>query len=406
MYRKLMAALCAAVLISLLGSGLAIAKGSMPTWEVAFDPGTVWSDPYYFIHSAEEYKGDLDVVAGDPHWFDWDVPRVSAGQVFRSPDGTQWQPATELGFGLGAVEDSCGTNYYDTSWDMAVFQDLLYVFAYDNCYFRNGLVLRTSDGASWETVAGADEFVPTFFDGTDTYYGQFHKFGVFNGVLYASLDYYNPETEFTASAIVRSPSGDPGSWEMVKNFPGWGGPGSFHVFKGALYVASDSIYTPPYWDPAPEQIWRTFDGVNWEMVVGDGFGNPGTDGLGGFADYKGYLYVGVGNPEAGGGQVWRSKNGLEWQPVILDGFGNPLNEKIDGLVVYHGELYAYTLNNTEGASVYRTKNASAWELANTPGWGNPGYATSHLEAAQVVFKDDLYMGVFAAQGVLLRLAHP
>ena len=218
-------------------------------------------------------------------------------------------------------------------------------------------------------------------------------------------DYFNPNLDdygFVDAKIFRSPTGDSGTWQEVIDFPGWNFPGSFQVFKGALYVASDWVFTPS-WEPAPDQIWRTYDGVNWEMVVGDGFGNLPIDDLGGFAEYKGYLYVGEGIDAVHGGQIWRSKDGLKWDPVIMDGFGNPLNEKIDGLVVYQGELYAYTVNWTEGCSVFRTKDAKSWELVNEPGWGNPTYATSHLTSAQAVFKGDLYMGVIGPQGVLLKM---
>jgi hypothetical protein len=116
--------------------------------------------------------------------------------------------------------------------------------------------------------------------------------------------------------------------------------------------------------------------------------------------------VGVGTYEGGGGQIWRSADGRQWEPVVLNGFGNPLDDKIDGLVVYLGDLYAYTVNWEEGGSVFRTKEGIAWERVNEPGWGNVTFATSQHEAAQVVFKDDLYMGVIAPQGVLLKLVHP
>jgi hypothetical protein len=400
MFRKMLFVVCVITILSLMGSGQAFAKKDvLPTWETAFDPGPDMLGTY-FVHSVEEFKGDLYTVAGSG-WFGEDP--VTAGRLFRSPDGKNWEPATDLGFGLGVTEDDCSPNYYDTSWDMIVFQEQLYLLPFDNCYLRPGVILRSSDGTNWETVVTAEELGKSWYD---TWYGQFHKLAVFKGMLYANMDYYDPVTEFTASNIYRSPNGDPGTWEEVINFPGWGYPGTFHTFKGALYVASDGIYTPPDWEEAPEQIWRTFDGMNWEMVVGDGFGNPGTDGLGAFADYKGYLYVGAGTYEGNGGQIWRSKDGLHWDPVILDGFGNPLDEKIDGLVVYEGELYAYTVNWSQGCSVYRTKDAKSWERANEPGWGNSQFATSHHTADQVVFKDDLYMGVVGVDGVLLELVHP
>lgn len=405
MLRKGLTAVCIAVIASLLGSGLTFASEDLPTWEVAFDPVSYLASPYYMVHAVEEYKGDLYAVAGDPGWLHWGEPSSAPGQVFRSPDGKNWEPASEPGFGLGEFDDICAVNNaYETAWDMAVFQDKLYVLPYDGCYTLPGVILRSSDGDTWESVATTQEFGLTWTDGMADYYSQFHKLGVFQDMLYVNVENFDMASGMMVGLVYRSPTGASGSWERVLELPGWGSPGSFHVFKGALYIASDSIYTP-YWEGLPEQIWRTFDGVNWEMVVGDGFGNPASDGLGGFADYKGYLYVGA-SPGDGSGQVWRSQDGLAWEPVVLDGFGNPLNEKIDGLVVYLGDLYAYTLNWVEGCHVYRTKDGLTWVPANEPGWGNPTYAASHLESAQAVFKDELYMGIVGPQGVVVKMLHP
>lgn len=407
MFRKMMFALWILVVCSLLGGGLAFAGEELPTWEIALDPSPFMPEPYYFVHAVEEYKGDLYTVVGDPLWFG-DEWRESAGQVFRSPDGKNWEPASDIGFGLGAVEDACGVNSYDTSWDMIVFQDKLYLAPYEICYLRPGVILRSNDGLAWESVATAEDFGLIWNDGEFDYFGQFHQLAIFNGKLYANIDYYDPVTEFDVSAIFSSPNGDPGTWEQVINFPGWDGPGPFHIFKGALYVVSDWVITPD-WEGAPGQIWRTFDGVNWEMVVDDGLGNPLEYNFGGLADYKGYLYVGMGAlfTESGQvGQLWRSRDGLQWEQVDISGLLSQNDVKIDGGFVYHGKLYIYTVNFYEGGSVFRTKDAKTWERVNEPGWGNPSWGTTHLASDQVAFKDDLYMGVAGPQGVLLKMVHP
>lgn len=402
MNRKWIVILGALIILSLLGSGLAVAEDGLPTWVTAFDPGDYMED-YYLIQAVEEFKEELYVAAGNPLWFG-DEDGVMYGQVFHSPDGANWAPASEPGFGLG-VE---GENYYETAWDMTVFGDGLYLLAYDTDYYRPGVILRSRDGRTWESVATADELGLIWdWPWGGTVYGQFYKFGVFDGMLYVNGDFFDEETGLVKTVVLRSRSGDPGSWELVADFFGWF-PSSFHVFKGALYLASDGVYTSLYagLEPLPEQIWRTFDGIHWEMVVGDGFGNPGEDGMGGFADYAGYLYVGAGTWGDYGGQIWRTKNGVQWEPVILDGFGYPLNVKVDGLVVYAGELYAYTVNWVEGSYLFRTKDAKSWEAANEPGWGDPSYGATQHEAGQAIFKDELYMGVIGPQGVLVKMLHP
>jgi hypothetical protein len=266
--------------------------------------------------------------------------------------------------------------------------------------------MRTSNGQDWETVVTAEDLGITWSFEDLTFYGQFHKFSAFQGMLYVNIEYFDPVAEFTESAIYRSPHGDPGTWEKVIAFPGWGYGGTFHVFNGALYEGSDYVYTPPDWELAPEQIWRTFDGTNWEMVVGDGFGNPGSDGLGAFADYKGYLYVGAETGEAGGAQIWRSPDGLTWERINLEGLLSIDDFKVDGLNVYLGQLYAHINNEVDGVKVIRTKDGSSWQIANVGGFGNPDWWASHHTADQTIFKDELYMGMLGYHGVLLKMVHP
>ena len=264
--------------------------------------------------------------------------------------------------------------------------------------------MRTSDGQNWESVATTEEF-GLYWGG----FAQFHKFGVFEGMLYANVENYDPVNNQFVAKIYRSPSGDPGTWVDVQSLPRWGSPGSFHVFKGALYMDSDGRYDIDQdWNyiPLNEQVIRSFDGVTWETVFdGADQGIDVNDTIGGFADYKGYLYVGNGvNP--GEGQIWRTQDGLQWEMLDLTDFGTPLDYKVDGLVVYHGYLYAYTVNWEIGGSVFRTQDAKTWERVNEPGWGDPANGATHLESDQVVFKDELYMGVIGPQGKLLKMVHP
>ncbi len=406
MYRKWMIAICIAVVLSLAGSGWVSASRGLPTWGTAFDPSSYMLGPYHQIQVVEVFKGNLYAVAGDPQWFDWEVDRDSAAQIFRSRDGKIWKPASEIGFGLGAVEDDCGTNYYDTAWDMQVFEGYLYMTAFDSCFTRPGMIMRSADGLNWETVATTQE-LGSEWNCEGSCFGQFFKLGVYKGMLYTSFNYYNPEADMVTSFIYRSPNGNPGTWEELIEFPGWYGPGSFFEFKDTLYLASDTIYAPD-WSELPDQIWRTVDGVNWEVVVADGFGNPGTDSMGAFATYKDYLYVGEGvyYEEGYAGQIWRSRDGLQWEPVVMDGFGNPLDVKVDGLIVYNGYLYAYTVNWEEGGSVFRTKDAVKWERVSEPGWGNPTNIATHLNSGQAIFRGELYMGQIGPQGVLVKMVKP
>ena len=68
------------------------------------------------------------------------------------------------------------------------------------------------------------------------------------------------------------------------------------------------------------EVWRSFDGTNWEVVVGrgarigNGFGHGASNESGRAMLAVGdHLYVGA--MRAQGGQVWRTANGVDWELV-------------------------------------------------------------------------------------------
>jgi len=76
------------------------------------------------------------------------------------------------------------------------------------------------------------------------------------------------------------------------------------------------------------EVWRSFDGTKWEIVVGrgasigPGFGyGPANESGRGMVALGDYLYMGVMRVE--GGQIWRTANGTDWELVTsvaqLDG---------------------------------------------------------------------------------------
>jgi len=396
MSRKIILVIGIFTILSLAGYGIAYAGAEeLPTWEEVFNPG---SDFNYEnrVYALEEFNNEMFAAVG--------VSGGGGGQLFRSVDGNNWTTATGRGFDLGVSNGWCGPdNYYDTMWDMIVFRSQLYILPSDNCAERPGQILRSPDGVTWEAVT-ADAFgLPAYFG----YVPQFAKLAAFNGELYVSL-YYFGETFDIITEVWHSATGDPGTWAKVMQFPGWWMNGDFHVFKGALYISSDFRFEVGTWAQLPEQVWRTFDGVNWEVVVSDGFGNSGSDALGGFADYKGYLYIGAGWTGTGG-QIWRSESGDPgtWTPVELTGFGDTDNIRIESLVVYQGEIFASTENWVDGCNIYRSKDGIHWTAVNEPGWGNLVNVSTTKSADQLIFKDDLYIGMIVSDGVgIWKMVHP
>ncbi len=347
-----------------------------PTWEVAFDPGEYYSNDYY-IFAIEVFQDQLYVSVSSP----------AGGQVFRSPDGKSWSAVTDLGFGLGA---------YEQNMDMIVFKDRLYILPNDQQSNLPGQILRTPDGTNWENVTA---------DQSEDPHLQYNKMAVFNDNLYIDASFIDLNNKKVLGQVWRSENGNGDYWEKAAEFPFWL-PGSFEVFNNTLYLASGYVISATSFSVLPGQVMRSQDGINWEIVVSDGFGNPSNDSAGGFTIKDDYLYIGIGtgpNSVPKGGQIYRTQDGKTWATVVEDGFGNSNNFKVEGLITYKNYLYAYTYNETEGCMVFRSKDGTNWIQVNEPGWGNPKNQVSHLSSDQVVFKDELYMGIFGQQGGLMKM---
>ncbi len=299
-------------------------------------------------------------------------------QVWGTPDGENWSQAWEA----SSIQEG-----FEIIGAMAVFKNHLYLVLEDwvGENLASPRIMRTADGQNWETVAIADS--------GETYSTWFGIFTSFEGALYTVVGYDN-EGVLTYH-LWRSISGDPGTWEDVAQFP-WP-VAAFATFKGALYASSD------WYDGGPAQVWRSFDGMGWEPVTEDGFGDPANINTANFGQKDGYLYVSLASFE-GGGDIWRTKDGMHWKPVTTDGLGNPSNYGF-GFVTYKKYLYAFSANDAQGVIAYRSKNGLNWQPANEPGWGDPANWAVLRDGARVTFKGKLYVAPYGPAGIL-RLAHP
>jgi len=353
----------------------------LPTWENVFNPAEQIGEDA-FTDSGIEFKGKLYFIFKD---YGTEEEEFVWNQVWSTKDGRNWSFAWDANSILPG---------YDQIDHLSVFKDQLYAVLGDFEGDLPGVVVRTPDGLSWESVAEA----PHYGDEEEGEVSQFSgKFTSFQGSLYAPITFYAwwPGDFMIYTRLWRTSSGDPGTWEDVFTFPNWmEGIASMATFKGALYVSS-------FWganengEPTVE-IWRSFDGVSWEAVTMDGFGDPGNILSWGFGQKDGYIYIGLGNFE--GGQIWRTKDGMNWQPVTTDGLGNPNNVAFS-FVTYQNLLYTYSVNDQEGCIVYASKDGLHYTPANEPGWGDPANIAVWQDAAWVIFKGALYMGSYGPGGV-------
>jgi hypothetical protein len=210
-------------------------------------------------------------------------------------------------------------------FDMAVFNNWLYVGAYDG----------TRGYAVWKTDATGPapyQFVPVVTDGAGR------------------------------GALVQS---------VV----------SMHVFKGYLYVGSNGIF-PRVLPPC--ELIRIHPDDSWELVVGrsrrtsqgvkkpisnfpDSFGNPLISHFWRMQDHEDVLYLGTNDSSAWfqvpprldarinheyGFDLWLTKDGETWLRVTRDGFGDRHNFGARTLVSTPQGLFIGTANQVSGAEVW------------------------------------------------------
>lgn len=246
--------------------------------------------------------------------------QVTGAQVWCTTEGTTWLQKNVSGFG--------------TSANSAIWSGYVY----------NGALYFGVQSAGDDLDSSADDVARLFrtadLDGTPTwaevYTGPPGSYrvdilGDLNGYLYIAT------RSSDGIVILRSPTGDPGTWVQV-NIPGMDG--SRH---------------------------------NFSAVVDSG------------AVYHGALYVGVANTVTGV-EVWRT-TGLvqgdgpvvDWVRVAGHGLGDA-NNLYTELIPFNGYLYAWTSNYVTGQQVLRARCPAAKYviLMIADGWG-----ANHIAAAQM-----------------------
>ena len=299
------------------------------------------------------------------------VSNTSAGaRMWRSPDGRNWSPTSELGFGLGKsvprINDTIvfnGRLYAGTGWDGNVAR-----------------IWRSVNGTAWELVADGG-FGDTRNDGIG-------GFAVFNDALYAIVSTRSGTKGFE---IWRSSTGDSGGWTRAVS-DGFGsvdrnGLASGRVvFNGYLYGG--------FGDPKNgATIWRTNNGTDWIQVNMPGFGDPKNAELTTGAVFNGHLFFATRN-DTTGAQLWRSTSGTTWEQVLTNGFGNSENIKIEALIVWRDVLHAVTSNSVAGNEVWRSSDGLRWEQISRGGFGDSNNRNTLWSDGNAIFKNALYIGTW------------
>jgi hypothetical protein len=299
--------------------------GNDGQWSQVSEPGFGNDLPYSMIIDLEVFKGWLYAGVG---WAgeDWIDP---AGQMWRSHDGTNWEPVTTNGFGN---DETIGiTNFI-------VYKGMLYAGT-GGTDDTSAQIWRSSTGDSdaWEQVA------PNGFSFT----GNVTGFAAYKDVLYAAVE---PSGGVGAPMQVwRSTNGS--DWVIVTS-DGFGverneSTGGFAQFDGSLYLGVQN-------EDTGAQLWRTADGMYWEQVIDNGFGDLNNIKIEALLVYGDAFYAATKNITMGM-QLWRSVDGTNWEQVAANGFGDSGNFATlwnSAIAQYQGSLVIGTWNYSEGGEVW------------------------------------------------------
>jgi hypothetical protein len=349
------------LLLSLLATSTVMADGDseLPSWDEVFNDEAPFTGWYEADDTGLEFKGQLYFK-----FFGEDI----VDQAWSTTDGESWSLAWE------ATSIDPEFEYF---WPMIVFQDQLYLVLRDGDGVFGDRITRTPDGHNWETVFIAES--------TEEQWVWFDRFMLFDGQLYIFSGRW--EGESYSEHLLRSPSGDLGTWNEVAQFPC--GARAFEAFKGAMYIGGE-------WCEGGAPIWRSLDGVIWELITPDGFGYESNLTVDDFVERGGNLYVDFFNLD--GGQIWHTQDGMNWTSVTTDGFEDP-NNLMFTFINYKENMYAFSFNGVEGSKVYSSKDGESWYPANEPGWGDVTNVLVY-NTAMVVYKNALYVSPEGPAGIL------
>jgi hypothetical protein len=277
----------------------------------------------------------------------------TGGQVWRTPNGTDWSQANLDGFGI--------TSNTAVILGEEAFNGYLYAGTGNST--AGGEIWRCAicDGTDWWQVVNGG-----FGDGANR---KVDRIVGFAGNLYAVAN-----NDATGAEVWKSPTGERGSWTQC-NVDGFGdgkntGLWAVTVFDGHLYAAPTQGVAWNQGTHTGVEVWRTHDGVTWTQVNADGFGDRDNYGAKEVVPFDGSLYVSTLNRSTGT-QIWRCAtcDGTNWTRVVGDGFGDRDNTGAR-VSVFEGRLYAGTDNRATGVQVWRTSDGTSWSQVNGDGFGD------------------------------------
>lgn len=261
------------------------------------------------INDLQAYNGYLyaSTYNNDPN----------GGEVWRSPDGTNWTRVIYDGFG--------DANNFEV-FQMTVFSNTLYAGTTNDA--SGAELWRTTNGLHWD-----QDNADGFGNANNT---SVIGMAVFNNQLYAGTQNVTEGAELWRTNGLTWTPVITGGFDSPDNTV----IGALAEFKGDLYALTRN--------PASgSQVWRSANGLDWAQVASGGLGDANNNRGYGLKVFEGALLLVTGNLDSGA-QVYRTTDGTTWTQVGIGGWGDALNVGSfwsNSIAVFDGRLFIGTIKN-------------------------------------------------------------
>ena len=293
-----------------------------------------------------------------------DVRAGAGAEVWRSSDGVRFERVVTDGLG----------DRDNRSIELAVHDGRLWATTTNRYGFE---VWSSQDGTTFRPVASADR--PSSEHATPVAFGDHVLLLVDDERYGAEILVLDPSAEAEPfRTVVEGGLGDVGTTGFAASPSSPGRHGV--VFGDALYVGTTSA--------SGGRIWRTTDGIEWEVVASEGLRDRGNVALAPQLVFRGRLYVVSRNGR--GLEVYRTDDGETWERVVTDGLGaGPQRNVMGSLAAFEdpARMILVTRNVpqlgvmpdgmplevgvTGGLQVYRSAYGGRWTKVTRDGFGDP-----------------------------------
>ena len=182
------------------------------------------------------------------------------------------------------------------------------------------------------------------------------------------VNYLYASTFGSAPSVLRSATGEPGSWEQFWSSGSNGSIRWLTIHNGLLYIAISNDLVE---EPTPGQIWASDGETVWPVMQG-GFGNPLNRAIMTMVSFNGWLYAATANAVEGF-ELWRLEGpDKQADPILVAdaGITDSRNEAASTLCVFNDRLYLGTMifagRRFRGCDLIRFDQQDNWEVIVGP----------------------------------------